>query len=595
MIEHMWWVTLFSSYSPLYLLCASGIGKCDLVICDLLFGAEVPAKRVGNNRKNIMKSKLTVKLLALSIMSIGQNKAYRLVKIYNTNNKKHERLLIPASEIDDKRILRKRLLDAGLSQELGSDEWDEIYINLRQNPKKRVLLCDKPGYVNVDGKLCYLTVNNHLIGKCSSYAPLAYPGSSAFPNNESSQGTLEEWQKHVAAYVLHSPQMVLALCSAFAGYCIYYTEIETGGFHLYANSSKGKSTTLLVAASVRGMKRLIKSWKMTETACEEIAAAHNDNVLLLNELKLLHKDEGKAAQLAQHIIYLLSEECGKQRAAGYQQYPVRWRLIALSTGEWSLGQHAENGSMERLGGEQVRFVDVPANNENGYGIFTTLPAGFTGGELAEMLQANCGRYYGTAGQKFINKLLTKDSKVISKKLTRLVNEFLKYHDLGQSNDGVKRRIATRFALTYAAGVLAIKFGILPFDEGAIMEAISYCYLSAVNPMKAKFSGIFKKEFLDELIKNDFDDIRFIKAKKDDVNDINVLKMEVSSTTVFAVDKDFFKENITISLKHALSMLIKNNVLYADAKGKTTRQIPYRGERLARRYCLKRDELLRLIS
>lgn len=44
MIEHMWWVTLFSSYSPLCLLCASGIGKCDLVICDLLFGAEVLVK-----------------------------------------------------------------------------------------------------------------------------------------------------------------------------------------------------------------------------------------------------------------------------------------------------------------------------------------------------------------------------------------------------------------------------------------------------------------------------------------------------------------------------------------------------------------------
>ncbi|EPE9059991.1 hypothetical protein ACSPJ8_003542 [Klebsiella aerogenes] len=176
-----------------------------------------------------------------------------------------------------------------------------------------------------------------------------------------------------------------------------------------------------------------------------------------------------------------------------------------------------------------------------------------------------------------------------------MNEFLKYHDLEQSNDGVKRRIATRFALTYAAGVLAIKFGILPFDEEEIMAAISYCYLSAVNPMKAKFSDMFKKEFLDELIKNDFDDIRFIKAKKDVVNDINILKMEVNNTAVFAVDKDFFKENITTSLKNAIDVLIKNNVLYADAKGKTTRQIPYRGERLARRYCLKRDDLLRLIS
>lgn len=44
MIEHMWWVTLFSSYRPLCLLCASGMDKCDLVICDLLFGAEVLAK-----------------------------------------------------------------------------------------------------------------------------------------------------------------------------------------------------------------------------------------------------------------------------------------------------------------------------------------------------------------------------------------------------------------------------------------------------------------------------------------------------------------------------------------------------------------------
>lgn len=174
-----------------------------------------------------------------------------------------------------------------------------------------------------------------------------------------------------------------------------------------------------------------------------------------------------------------------------------------------------------------------------------------------------------------------------------MNEFLKYYDLEKSNDGVKRRIATRFTLAYAAGIFAIKFSIFPFNKEDIVEAISYCYLSAVTPMKAKFSDIFKKEFFDQLINDHFDDISVIKASKDVV--INIIKMKVNNTAVFAVDKNFFKENITTSLKYVLNMLIKNDVLYADAKGKTTRQIPYRGERLARRYCFKCDELLRLVS
>ncbi|GAB7258917.1 DUF927 domain-containing protein [Dickeya ananatis] len=125
---------------------------------------------------------------------------------------------------------------------------------------------------------------------------MQYPESKAFYNDKSKKGNLPGWQTQIASASLDSPFIMLAICCAFAGYCIYFTDVETGGIHLYGKSSKGKSTALLVAASIYGNKDYVSDWNITEAALEELAESRNHGLLILDEVSLLDKNEKDAAQ-----------------------------------------------------------------------------------------------------------------------------------------------------------------------------------------------------------------------------------------------------------------------------------------------------------
>ncbi|WP_285148960.1 DUF927 domain-containing protein [Lelliottia wanjuensis] len=530
--------------------------------------------------------KLPVKLKAMSEMSEGQTKAYLLARIRNVHAKEWQYLLLAASDTNDDRVIRRKLLDAGVSRELSKDEWKQIYAELRKPTDAYFVFSDKPGYIWVNGTLCYITTNAQVIGEYTGCPPFPAPDSKAFTGDESSQGKLEEWQKNVAEPALHSECMVLALCSAFAGYCIYFTNIKSGGFHFYGQSSGGKSTVLLAGASVRGNAGIVSSWKTTEAACEETAEAHNHNLLIKDELKLLDKSPDEAARKAMDICYMLGDGRGKRRSLGYQKSPASWLLVMLSAGERSLGQHASDGGLERMKGEEVRLVDVPVDDNQEYGVVNSLPEGMNAGEFIEFIQNQCCQYYGTAGPEFVGKLLRKGEDNIRAKLAQLINKFLIHHKMDDCNDGVQRRIALRFALAYASGILAVNLKILPYDRKDIMKAVSACYCMAKKPVAVKKEGFFKKKFISELLSPNLLNVKSEGYSRDELESRDILVVTIKNQVALAVKKDVFKEALLADEK----LLRQHDILFTDAKGRSTRQIPINGGYLSRRYCLKAEAL-----
>lgn len=101
-------------------------------------------------------------------------------------------------------------------------------------------------FVSVDGSQCYLTGGGEVFGEYLEHPPMPHPDSQAFKNTENPKGTLKQWQTNVAPCALHSPYIMLSLCSAMAGYCINFTDFESGGFHLYGDSSRGKPQLCLL-------------------------------------------------------------------------------------------------------------------------------------------------------------------------------------------------------------------------------------------------------------------------------------------------------------------------------------------------------------
>jgi len=127
--------------------------------------------------------------------------------------------------------------------------------------------------------------------------------------------------------------MIFALSAAFAGPLLEPAGDDSGGFHLRARSSTGKSTLEKAAASAWGNPAsYCRLWRSTTNGLEGLAALHNDGLLILDELSQIDpREAGEAA-------YLLANGRGKNRAArnGTARQAASWRLLFLSAGEESL-------------------------------------------------------------------------------------------------------------------------------------------------------------------------------------------------------------------------------------------------------------------
>lgn len=535
-----------------------------------------------------------VELLALSEKPTNQ-RSYRLIKFYDDNMGKFRKMLILSSDFLDSRKVYSQLIDQGLQFSSLGEKIDNIIAPLKETSKKRVKLCERPGYVLIDKKLCYLNRNGKTLGKHDGIAPMPYPESKAFVKGKNAKGTLSGWQTKIASASLNSPYIMLAICSAFSGYCIDFTDVETGGVHLFGKSSKGKSTALLVAASLYGNKDYVNDWNITEAALEELAESRNHGLLILDEVSLLDKSGNEAAQKMQKIVYMLGAEGGKQRSSFYQPRKTTWRLSALSNGELGLNEQAANGNKQRNNGEKVRFIDIPVDCDNDMGIFKTIPEGLTPSDYAESIKSACRRNYGVAGPEFVDRMLAEGSQYIKRKLKKHMDDFLEYHGISGLN-GIEKRIAIRFALPYASGVLAVKLGILPFTESDVMEGVSYCYEKATGNKKTlKLNAIFNHTFK-QVLKNKVITLSKCTPWQTGLEKEPALAMQVKGISVLAIESEFFKENIACGDHYLISKILKESDILIPEKGNSsTRSMTYKSKSIGRRYCLREDSIFKLLD
>nr|ELR5131497.1 DUF927 domain-containing protein [Providencia rettgeri] len=528
-----------------------------------------------------------IKLVALSYQDEGQE-SYRLVEFFNVNKNKDVFLLIPASIIAVPNKLKSLLLENGFKPKVIHENFNGVFNIILGDCDERIVLCNKPGFLYVDNELYYIKNSGELLGGHNGLKIFPNPNARTFNYSCQAKGTLEQWKNKVAETAKYSPYVMLCLCSAFAGMCIYFTEIESGGKHIYGGSSSGKSTVLKSAASVFGDSSYILDWNITEAAFEQQAESRNHGLLLTDELILIDSNRQTAAQKMQKFVYMLGSGTGKSRSHTYQERSASWQLVALSNGEEALSQHASSGLMSRKNGEIARFIDVPVDCDNDMGIFSSLPEGVSSSaEYAEYLKENCNNYYGTAGDAFLQKILTQVSKkspeYITNKLNDYITKFLEMNNVG--SNGLDKRIATRFALAYASGILGIKTKVLPFTEKEVFDGITHCYLKAIdqNPIK---KVVFNQKLLDTL-KNPCKPKKSL-VDKDKLNNLNAIVVQIKEVQCVAVKSSFFKENIIGDPKLIINQLISEGKLLTDAKGKSTRQCKVNGVILSRRYCLKVD-------
>jgi hypothetical protein len=151
-------------------------------------------------------------------------------------------------------------------------------------------------------------------------------------------GSLAEWQERIGKLCAGNTRLVFAVSCSFGAPLLYLTDAESGGFHFRGDSSIGKSTSGWAAGSVwggGGIRGYLTAWRATINGLENVAAAHSDALLVLDEIG---QAEPKAVAQA---AYLLANGQGaaRMRRDASARPVTTWRT------PWRCGGslHAEKG------------------------------------------------------------------------------------------------------------------------------------------------------------------------------------------------------------------------------------------------------------
>lgn len=296
-----------------------------------------------------------------------------------------------------------------------------------------------------------------------------YQTESSIANQYVQRGTLDEWRSNVASVCAQNSRLILAVSAALSGMVLNFSNQESAGIHFVGNSSTGKSTAQLVAASVYGGKSFKQSWRATGNALEAVCAMHNDTALILDEIAEVDPKEIGS------IVYMIGNGIGKGRAgrAGNAKDRKSWHLMMISSGEVGLAQHMREGGKQMKAGQEVRMIDIPADAGCGYGLFELLHGHEGGAKLSDAIKDATQNYFGTPAIAFAEFLIGRFDD-IDREMKQFISSFIKDY-LPLKAGGQVERICNRFALIAFAGEYATNAGITGWKCGDVTAAVATCF------------------------------------------------------------------------------------------------------------------------
>jgi uncharacterized protein (DUF927 family) len=300
---------------------------------------------------------------------------------------------------------------------------------------------------------------------------IAYQTSNPSCDFFGQSGTLQSWNAKVGVHGAQNSRIALAIGVALAGPWLQFLGEENGGFHVYGDSSCGKTTAAFVTGSVWGPPEIYMTrWRATGNGIEARAVIHNDTVLVIDELSQ------SDPVVASEGVYMIANGQGKARAQqdGTARKQATWRNLFFSTGEIPLEVHMASAGKKVMAGQQTRLIDLAADTGSGLGIFDHL-GGQPGGEaLSRALKDGATHHHGTLGRAYVRAMADPTRRVALVNQMRLrIVEFVRAVTPNNAHGQVMRSIR-RFALVAASLECAVDIEVLHWQSGQATAMIKRC-------------------------------------------------------------------------------------------------------------------------
>jgi putative DNA primase/helicase len=357
--------------------------------------------------------------------------------------------------------LLKELLDMGLAVNHQKRAQIAAYIS-SVTPDKSIWTASQVGWFDGSFVLPDTTIGN------GEDSVLFQSESNAHPEYGTA-GTLAAWRSQIASLCVGNPLLMFTVATAFAGTLLKPCNMDGIGFHIFGDSSKGKTTGLKLAASVWGeWGKYKRVWKTTANGLEGAAALFNDGLLALDEI-----GDGDAKDISE-ALYMIGNGTGKQRAnvLGHAQAVRTWRVAVLSNGEKTIEAHLAQKGLTVKAGQLVRFLQIPLSGQ--HGAFDNLHGLADARTLADTLAKHANHVYGVAGRAYLTQL-TQDPDTLTQCPQHLDTALKQIgHRFGELG-AQETRAAKAFALVGVAGELATQYGVTGWPEGAALAAALQCF------------------------------------------------------------------------------------------------------------------------
>ena len=407
-------------------------------------------------------------------------------------------------------------------------------------------------------------------------------------------GTLEDWTNKLAINCMANPILAFPVCAAFAAPLLNLLEMENGGFHLVGDSSIGKSTALLAAASVFGdPSKGVPKWNATINAMEGTAKAHNDILLPIDEI-----GQSSASHIGE-IVYMLGNGLGKGRSSvtGEVRQRVQFRTLFLSNGERTLEGHMKEAGKNIMAGMEVRLVNIPADCGE-YGIYSDLLGHDNSQTLNEIVRETANTYYGTAFPAFVKKVVVNRDSVI-RATKKMIEKFVE-RNVEADADGQVKRVAKRFGLVAAAGTLATRWRITGWEIHEARNAAEFCFkkwlgqrggnerteeIRLLHQVRAFFEAHGSSRFTDCTISEH--------QNKVTINRVGFKKKTSDGITYYIVFPEQFKKEICQGYdpRTAANILYKHQIIDKGNDGKFAKPCSIPGELKKKRMYIFTDRVI----
>ena len=302
-------------------------------------------------------------------------------------------------------------------------------------------------------------------------------------------GTWQSWRSSVAQKARLSSIFMFAICVALAAPLLRIIEHQSFGICIAGRTRIGKTFATLFGASVRGIARIddLISWNIKENRLEERLVEYNDSIFPIDDLNTMRGSDSDRFERIEDVAYLIEQGHQKGRHSFFAKaYGAarRWRVILLTSHEHSVAELAGKLKQERRQGATVRLSDMPGQLNGLKHIFDRFKKAmdkptferWRHEQFTDIAQA-CAENHGAVFDRYIDRLILHRKEKVRKYVLKKV-EFFVDNVVGEINGDIARDVARNFGLIYAAGMLGIQLGILPWTADELFDAISKCYRAA---------------------------------------------------------------------------------------------------------------------